>query len=69
MTIPLAESPLKRGGGYVELGDHVVVCSLGVVLFEVGLAVVAFLVVVLDGALELRIGRLAVVAREVVEIN
>lgn len=28
---PLPEDPLppKRGGGYVELGTHVVVCSVG----------------------------------------
>lgn len=36
------EKELKRGGGYVELGDHVVVRILGL---EVGLGVTVFFVV------------------------
>ena len=36
------EKELKRGGGYVELGDHVVVRILGP---EVGLGVTVFFVV------------------------
>jgi len=40
VTSPLPEDPLppKRGGGYVELGDHVVVCSVCDDVVVLGLA-------------------------------
>lgn len=59
VTSPLPEDPLppKRGGGYVELGAHVVVCSVGLGL-AVGLDVTTCLAV-LTGLLVV-VGRLVV---------
>lgn len=43
----LPSEPPKRGGGYVELGDHVVVCNRFGFGLEVGLDVTTFFAVVL----------------------
>jgi len=61
VTNPLPlEDPLppKRGGGYVELGDHVVVCGFGL---EDGFGVATCLAVLT--------GLLVVVGRLVVEVT
>jgi len=62
VTSPLPEDPLppKRGGGYVELGDHVVVCSVCGLGLADGFDVTTCLVV-LSG--------LFVVGRFVVEVS
>lgn len=61
VTSPLPEDPLppKRGGGYVELGAHVVVCSVGLGLTD-GLDVTTCLAVLTS--------LLVVVGRVVVEV-
>lgn len=62
VTNPLPEPlPPKRGGGYVELGAHVVVCSL----FSVGLGLAEGLDVTTCFAMVLG---LVVVGRVVVEV-
>lgn len=61
---PRLGKELKRGGGYVELGNHVVVCNFGP-------DVTALFVVLRDGeVLEMRTGLLVVVVgRAVVEVG
>jgi len=62
VTSPLPEDPLppKRGGGYVELGDHVVVCNCGDFGLADGLDVTTCLAVLS--------GLFVVVGRVVVEV-
>lgn len=64
---PVEKEPPKRGGGYVELGDHVVVCSFGL---EVGLDVTFFVVRTVRGILETEDGLsvTVVIGRVIVDI-